>query len=268
MSMILCYVDDGGKYRETVIACDGGVFKLCRDEEERTFSTLHELLINHKPNLKRGLRFSRDLYNHQEPVQCITFPFSRNRHDDTEIDTKEAATRRAKITIEVKRTMQALIFQSVSNPQDSVPVESKSFRDLVLSIDSILSDGLIHDDDEEEEEDTKTKSRNIHIQGGYMSFLLINQKNDDDDELKWIVRVVFSNVGENFNHIAQILRISLYHSRVPRIFESKEQHANTNARTLQVRSLLKHSVSTNIRHLMSEKKRIEKHYRKDALLRT
>ena len=217
MSMILCYVDDGGKYRETVIACDGGVFKLCRDEEERTFPTLHELLINHKPNLKRGLRFSRDLYNHQEPVQCITFPFSRNRHDDTEIDTKEAATRRAKITIEVKRTMQALIFQSVSNPQDSVPVESKSFRDLVLSIDSILSDGLIHGDDVE------TKSRCIHIQGGYMSFLLENQKNDDDDddELKWIVR-----------------------------------------------SLLKHSVSTNIRHLMSEKKRIEKHYRKDALLRT
>ena len=216
MSMILCYVDDGGKYRETVIACDGGVFKLCRDEEERTFTTLHELLINHKPNLKRGLRFSRDLYNHQEPVQCITFPFSRNRHDDTEIDTKEAATRRAKITIEVKRTMQALIFQSVSNPQDSVPVESKSFRDLVLSIDSILSDGLIHGDDVE------TKSRSIHIQGGYMTFLLENQKSDDDDdELKWIVR-----------------------------------------------SLLKHSVSTNIRHLMSEKKRIEKHYRKDALLRT
>jgi hypothetical protein len=180
MSMLLCYVDTRGKFRETVIACDGGVFKLCRDEEERTFTTLHELLINHKPDLKRGLRFSKDLYNNRKPIQCITFPFSRSVCD---VDTKEAATRRAKITVEMKRTMQALILQSVSNPQDNIRVESKSFHDLVLSIDSILSDGLMKNHEEKQQQ----QQQDIKIQGGYASFL--NSTSDTkQDELDWIVR--------------------------------------------------------------------------------
>ena len=52
--------------------------------------------------------------------------------------------------------------------------------------------------------------------------------------------VVFSNVGENFNHIPQILRISLYHSRVLEYFNHFSQTVYLSNSTNIMKTQLEH----------------------------